>query len=133
VCGAAESAATEVVRSTWDLITRALGGRGAGGPFSDVPENLPGLLYARKLQRRAAAAGLPGPADDAGEAAARLEQAVATLREAPLDADPESRTSEERDRIEAAIGGLLLAATDLARLTRVDPELTLRRAADGLR
>jgi uncharacterized protein YabN with tetrapyrrole methylase and pyrophosphatase domain len=76
---------------------------------------------------------LPGPADDAGEAAARLEQAVATLREAPLGADPESRTSVERDRIEAAIGGLLLAATDLARLTRVDPELTLRRAADGLR
>ena len=32
-----------------------------------------------------------------------------------------------------AIGQLLLATTDLARVTRVDPELTLRRAADGLR
>jgi MazG family protein len=133
VFGDVEVAGTEDVRSNWDRIKREQEGRGAGGPFSDVPENLPGLLYARKLQRRAAAAGLPGPAADAGEAAARLEQAVATLREAPLGADPESRTSEERDRIEAAIGGLLLAATDLARLTRVDPELTLRRAADGLR
>ena len=35
--------------------------------------------------------------------------------------------------MEQAIGALLLAATDLARVTRVDPELTLRRAADGLK
>ena len=133
VFGDVEVAGTDDVRSNWDRIKREQEGRGTEGPFSDVPENLPGLLYARKLQRRAAAAGLPGPAGDAGEAAARLEQAVATLREAPIAADPESRTNEERDRIEAAIGGLLLAATDLARLTRVDPELTLRRAADRLR
>ena len=76
---------------------------------------------------------MPGPAGDAGEAAARLDQALALLREAPLAADPEGRTGEERDRIEGAIGGLLLAATDLARVTRVDPELTLRREADRLR
>ena len=31
----------------------ATSGRGAGEPFADVPENLPGLLYARKILRRA--------------------------------------------------------------------------------
>ncbi len=133
VFGEVEVAGTDDVRSNWDRIKRDQEGRGAEGPFADVPENLPGLLYARKLQRRAASAGLPGPAGDAGQAAERLEQAVAKLRETPLIGDPEERTDEDRDRIEDAIGSLLLAATDLARVTRVDPELTLRRAADGLR
>ncbi len=53
---------TDDVRSNWDRIKREQEGRGSAGPFADVPENLPGLLYARKLQRRAASAGLPGPA-----------------------------------------------------------------------
>jgi len=133
VFGEAEVESTDDVRSNWDRIKRDQEGRGAEGPFSDVPENLPGLLYARKLQRRAASADLPGPAADAGEAAERLEAAVVALRDAPIAADPEGRSPAERDRLEEAIGGLLLAATDLARVTRVDPELTLRRAADGLR
>ncbi|HEX2388611.1 MAG TPA: MazG family protein [Solirubrobacterales bacterium] len=124
---------TDDVRSNWDRIKREQEGRGSAGPFADVPENLPGLLYARKLQRRAASAGLPGPAAGSTDAAARLEQAVAKLREVPIAADPEDRTDEDRDRVEEAIGQLLLATTDLARVTRVDPELTLRRAADALR
>ena len=124
---------TDDVRSNWDRIKREQEGRGSAGPFADVPENLPGLLYARKLQRRAASAGLPGPAAGPTDAAARLEQAVAALREAPIATDPENRTDEDRDRVEEAIGQLLLATTDLARVTRVDPELTLRRAADALR
>jgi nucleoside triphosphate diphosphatase len=133
VFGEVEVDGTDDVRSNWDRIKRDQEGRGAEGPFSDVPENLPGLLYARKLQRRAASAALPGPAEDAGQAAKRLEEAVAGLRETPLTADPEARSDEDRDRMEDAIGSLLLAAADLARVTRVDPELAVRRAADRLR
>ncbi len=121
------------VRSNWERIKREQEGRGAGGPFADVPENLPGLLYARKLQRRAASAGLPGPAADAGEAVERLAGAVEALRETPVSADPEHRDDGERERAERAIGALLLAAVDVARIARVDPELTVRRAADELR
>src|SRR4051794_26582429 len=47
----------DVLRN-WDRIKREEEGRGAGEPFADVPENLPALLYARKVQRRAASAGL---------------------------------------------------------------------------
>lgn len=133
VFGEVEVEGTDDVRTNWDRIKREQEGRGAEGPFADVPENLPGLLYARKLQRRAASAALPGPAADAGEASEALERAVATLREAPVASDPESRTTAERDALESAIGNLLLAAVDLARTTQVDPELTLRRAADDLR
>ena len=133
VFGEVEVDGTDDVRSNWDRIKREQEGRGAEGPFADVPENLPGLLYARKLQRRAASAGLPGPAAGPGEAAERLSEAVAALRGAPVSADPEHRSAAERDEAEEAIGRLLLAAVDVARIARVDPELTLRRAADALR
>ena len=42
--------AGEVLRN-WDRIKREEEGRGADDPFADVPENLPALLYARKMQR----------------------------------------------------------------------------------
>jgi uncharacterized protein YabN with tetrapyrrole methylase and pyrophosphatase domain len=41
------------VLANWDRIKREVEGRGADDPFADVPQNLPGLLYARKLLRRA--------------------------------------------------------------------------------
>jgi len=133
VFGEVEVEDTDEVRSNWDRIKREQEGRGAEGPFADVPENLPGLLYARKLQRRAASAGLPGPAADGTEAIERLGAAVDALRGSPLSADPEHRSEAERAEAEEAIGRLLVAAVDVARLARVDPELTLRKAADGLR
>jgi XTP/dITP diphosphohydrolase/tetrapyrrole methylase family protein/MazG family protein/ATP diphosphatase len=133
VFGDVEVTGTDDVRSNWDRIKRDQEGRGAEGPFADIPENLPGLLYARKLQRRAASAGFAGPASDAAEAMHRLESATAALAEAPLTVEAEERSAEERDQAEEAIGQLLLAATDLARVARVDPELTLRTAADRLR
>lgn len=133
VFGGTEVAGSDDVRSNWERIKREQEGRGVDGPFADVPENLPGPLYARKLQRRAAAAGLDGPAADAGEAVDRLRAALDALAPAPVSADPEHRDRAERDAAESAIGALLLAAVDLARIARVDPELSLRRAADGLR
>src|SRR3978361_147200 len=48
--------AGEVLRN-WDEIKSGEAGR-EPGIFGEVPENLPALLYARKLQRRAASAGL---------------------------------------------------------------------------
>jgi uncharacterized protein YabN with tetrapyrrole methylase and pyrophosphatase domain len=104
--------AGEVLRN-WDRIKREEEGRGADDPFADVPENLPALLYARKMQRRAASAGLAGE-----EAQDRLS-------------DP-----EERDAAEREIGEALFSLVDQARRMRVDPELALRAAArrfrDGL-
>jgi ATP diphosphatase len=75
-----------------------------------VPENLPALLYARKMQRRAVSAGLAGE-----EAHERL-------------ADPEEREAAER-----WIGDALFGLVDIARRVRVDPELALRAAARRFR
>jgi uncharacterized protein YabN with tetrapyrrole methylase and pyrophosphatase domain len=89
------------VLANWDRIKREVEGRGAGEPFADVPENLPGLLYARKLLRRA----------DPEGGGTRL-------------ADDESR-----ERAERWIGDLLLEVVRIARRLGVDPELAVRAAA----
>src|SRR5262249_8092063 len=65
VFGDAEASDAGEVLANWDRIKREQEGRGAEDPFADVPENLPALLYARKIQRRAASAGLAGEEDDA--------------------------------------------------------------------
>ena len=99
----AADSAGEVLRN-WDAIKADEEGR-EPGIFGDVPQNLPALLYARKLQRRAASAGRWPAAHD-------------------------NRPDAESFR---AVGDELLALVDRARRERVDPELALRAAADRFR
>lgn len=106
VFGDVEADSAAAVLRNWDQIKAGEAGR-EPGVFGDVPENLPALLYARKLQRRAATAGL--------------------LERAP-DADP-----DRRDEDFATIGEQLFAVVDEARRRRVDPELALRAAAQRFR
>jgi uncharacterized protein YabN with tetrapyrrole methylase and pyrophosphatase domain len=105
VFGEAEAETAGEVLRNWDRIKREVEGRGAGEPFADVPENLPGLLYARKILRRAD----------------------------PEGGSPPSSDPHVRDRAERWLGELLLSAVRLSRRLGVDPELALRAAADRLR
>ena len=107
--------AGEVLRN-WDQIKKTEEGR-APGLFGDVPDNLPGPLYARKLLRRADSAEHEYEVTGVREAAERAAAAG--------DSDPEDRF--------AAIGDLMLSAVALARELRVDPELALRAAADAFK
>src|SRR5262249_55158469 len=116
VFGDAEASDAGEVLANWDRIKREQEGRGAEDPFADVPENFPALLYARKIQRRAASAGLAGEEDDAA------------LAPMPIGAE-----GADRDAVERFIGELLFAVVDLARRLRCDPELALRAAADRFR
>lgn len=120
--------AGEVLRN-WDRIKSEVEGKGEGGVFSDVPENLPALLYARKAQRRAASrAGGEGLAADAAEAARRAAAGAERVAEAAgqgADGGPAADPAG-RDALERAIGSALFALVDLARQARVDPELALR-------
>ncbi|MFL5837037.1 MAG: MazG nucleotide pyrophosphohydrolase domain-containing protein [Solirubrobacteraceae bacterium] len=104
VFGDAEAASAGAVLRNWDRIKAGEEGR-EPGIFGDVPDVLPSPLYARKLQRRAASAGL-WPA--AGES------------------QPDEASFQ-------AIGDELFALVDRARMLRVDPELALRAAADRFR
>jgi XTP/dITP diphosphohydrolase/tetrapyrrole methylase family protein/MazG family protein/ATP diphosphatase len=108
--------AADVLRN-WDAIKATEHGR-EPGIFGDVPENLPGPLYARKVQRRAATSGFDFEH-------VPYEAIVAELEE--LEA---AQTRE--DRFQEA-GDVLFAAVNVARKLKVDPELALRAATDRFR
>ena len=114
VFGDVEARTAERVRSNWERIKREDEGR--EGIFHDVPESLPALLYARKVQQRAKHVGFEYP-DTAG-AMADLED---ELRELQEDLSPEE------------LGDVLFAAVNVARRIDADPELELRRAAQRFR
>ena len=110
------SGAGEVLRN-WDSIKRGEDGR-EPGIFGEVPENLPGPLYARKVQRRAASTGFDFehvPYEAVSGELAELEAAS---------------TREERFH---EAGDVLFAAVNVARKLKVDPELALRAAAERFR
>ena len=114
VFGDAEAKTAEHVRERWEALKRDNEGR--VGIFHDVPEGLPALSYAQKVQVRARAVGFEYP-DLAGAVA---------------DLDDELRELKE-DFAAHELGDVLFAAVNVARKLDVDPELELRAAAKRFR
>jgi MazG family protein len=108
------SDAAEAIRS-WGQAKRDL--ERGGQLFGEIPETLPGPLYALKMQKRAANAGVR---DRAPEKA--LDEVRLASEALPTEEDAFRR-----------IGELLFAAVDAARAMDVDPELALRFAAEEFR
>jgi MazG family protein len=104
----------ERVKENWEKIKREQEGR--EGVFHDVPETLPALLAARKVQQRAKAVGFEYP--DLAGAVADLDDEIRELKE---------------DFSGAELGDVLFAAVNVARKLGVDPELELRRATARFR
>ena len=100
VFGGAEVATPARVRKTWDRVKREEDGR--EGLFHHVPETLPALLYARKLQRRAAAIDFDYP--DAAGALADLDEELAELREALRTAGEPPPESQSDPRVFEELG-----------------------------
>jgi uncharacterized protein YabN with tetrapyrrole methylase and pyrophosphatase domain len=128
VFGDAEVAdAAEVLRN-WDAIKATEPGRELG-VFGEVPENLPALLYARKLQRRAATAGLHPRAESTRPAGAETDAAgTGAAPHAAAGAAPPDAERGDRECFRD-IGERLFVLVDEARVAKVDPELALRAAA----
>ena len=98
------------VLAQWEEIKREVEGTGDREPLEGLPENLPALLYARKVLRRI---------DPEGDAKGEKPGAP-------------SADSEERDEAERMVGELLLEAVAVSRQLGVDPELALRQATRRL-
>jgi MazG family protein len=113
--------AQEVLRN-WDAIKRTEPGR-EPGIFGEVPENLPSLLHARKVQRRVASTGFDFPRED--DPTHPLE----SVRD-ELDELESAGTDDERFQ---ELGDLLFAVVNVARKLKVDPELALRSASERFR
>jgi nucleoside triphosphate diphosphatase len=122
VFGDAEARTAGRVRERWDQIKASEEGR--EGVFHHVPASLPALLYARKVQRRAAAVGydwpdLEGPLAKVDEELRELQDEVARAGEPAPETEPDERVVDE-------VGDVLFTVVNVARRLNVDPELALR-------
>jgi MazG family protein len=118
------STAGEVLQN-WDKIKQGEEGR-ERGIFAEVPENLPSLLHARKVQRRAASSGFDFPGVEGPMQSVRDElDELAEVAERDGEAARDARFHE--------VGDVLFAAVNVARKLKVDPELALRAAGERFR
>ena len=86
------------VRENWDAIKRTESE--SNEPFGNLPDNLPALLHAAKLQRRAPGRPAPDPYEAVGEL---LFAAVELARE--MEVDPEIALRRRADRFKTEAGG----------------------------
>jgi XTP/dITP diphosphohydrolase/tetrapyrrole methylase family protein/MazG family protein/ATP diphosphatase len=119
VFGEDEAETAAQVLHNWDQIKQDEPGREAG-VFGEVPDNLPGPLYARKVQRRAASSGF-----DFESVEQPLQSVRDELAELETAGTPEERFHE--------LGDVLFATVNVARKLKLDPELALRAASDRFR
>lgn len=87
------------------------------GTLNDVPVNLPALVRAEKLQKRAARVGFDWPA---------LPPVLAKVREELGELEREVERGATAERVRDELGDLLFALANLARKLKLDPEQALR-------
>jgi nucleoside triphosphate diphosphatase len=103
----------------WEAIKAAeRAGKAQQGALDGVAANLPALLRAHKLQKRAARVGFDWP--DASHVLDKITEEARELAEARDNRDP--------DHMEEEFGDLLFAMANLARHLGLEPEAALRRA-----
>lgn len=122
VFGEADARTPGRVRERWEELKTEQEGR--VGIFHHVPEALPALLHARKVQRRAANVGydwrdLSGPLAKLHEEIDELAVAIEQVGEPAPETEADVATFHE-------LGDVLFTAVNVARRLNVDPELALR-------
>ena len=117
----------EDVKQRWDEIkTLEKAERGTSPALSvldGVPRNLPALVEAEKIGKKAAAQGFDWP---------DIEGALAKLSEETIEL-AEARTNSNQAEIEHELGDLLFTVVNVARFLKVDPEQALRKANSRFR
>jgi len=118
VFGTEQVAGSEEVIRNWERLKQQEEGKeGRESILDGIPEALPALLQARKIQSRASRAGFDWP--DHRGVIDKVKEEADELREAMERGDPED--------IKAEIGDLLFSIVNLSRFAGVDPETALRR------
>lgn len=111
----------DVVKARWEAIKAEERSAKLAGPASaldDVPQALPAILRAAKLQKRAANCGFDWP--DAAGVFAKLDEEIAELHLA--------RSAGDAAAVEDEFGDVMFTVVNLARHLRVEPEQALRAA-----
>jgi nucleoside triphosphate diphosphatase len=113
------------VKHRWEELKTTQEGR--SGVFHDLPEMLPALLYARKVQRRSAATGFTLP--DFETRMAGVEEELDELRAEVRRAGVPKPETEPDAKVVEELGDVLFLAVTVALDLNVDPELALRATA----
>lgn len=104
------------VKRNWDRIKSEETGRSSESALDGVPEGMPGLQRAAKVQNRVAKVGFDW--EEAAQVVPKLREEIAEL-EAALDGSGD---------VEAEMGDLLFSVVNLSRHLGIDPEIALRRS-----
>ena len=121
VFGSAAAASGDEALDVWDAAKRVeKGQRTTAEAMASVPENLPALWRAEKMQSKAAKAGFEWP--DVGYAVNKLREETEELAAAVAEGDA--------DHIAEELGDTLFAAVKVGRFCGVDPEAALHRCCE---
>ncbi len=121
VFGEVEISGVDDVLTNWDAIKRRTKGqKTTSDSMFSVPRELPALMRATKLQKKAADIGFDW--NDVSGALDKLEEEIAELREAIANSDSENINEE--------LGDLLFSAVNVSRFVKVDAEESLTAASD---
>ncbi len=150
VFGDVDATTPEQVSRNWEQIKQRE--RGRASIMDDVPRNLPALLYAHKIQRKAASTGFDWA--DVNGALPKIAEELSELREAIAAGDVEllnrgpgagpsasggagptggPGNGAGAHGVRDELGDLLFAVVNVARHLKVDPEAALREATAKFR
>jgi len=118
VFGEQQALSDAEIKAQWEQIKseeRAEQGQ-SDSVFDGIADNLPSILMAQKLQKRAATVGFDW---------SEMAPVIAKIREELAEVEDEIRANDNA-KIAAEIGDLLFAVVNLARHAQVNPEHALR-------
>lgn len=121
VFGQVSVSSVDDVLTNWDAIKRKTKGqKTTTQSMNSVPRELPALMRATKLQKKAADVGFDW--SDVSGALDKLEEEIAELRQAIGNNDCENMTEE--------LGDVLFSAVNVSRFIKTDAEEALTAASD---
>lgn len=123
VFGSVRADSPEAVLRTWDEQKKLeKGQKTVADTMVSVPENLPALWRAEKIQSKAAKVGFQWP--DVSYAMMKIREETEELEQ--------GIAAEDGDNIEEEIGDVLYCAVNAARMLGVDPEQALHRSCEKM-
>ncbi len=121
VFGDVNADTVDQVLSNWDAIkSRTKGRKSTSDSMLSVPRELPALMRAAKLQKKAADVGFDW--DEISGALDKITEETAELRAAVASGD--------KDCIDEEFGDLLFSAVNVSRFLKIDAEESLTKASD---
>ena len=121
VFGQVEVSGVDDVLTNWDAIKmKTKKQKTATDSMLSVPRELPALMRATKLQKKAAGIGFDW--SDVSGALDKLEEEISELRQAIANSDGENMTEE--------LGDVLFSAVNVSRFIKTDAEEALTAASD---